>query len=1309
MKRQAVNGDGALYLSYHNNDIDCAFRLSLMLLRCYRRVWLDRLEIAPGEDWTAGIRQARLTCSGALVLVTNHYLTSPQCRAEYDALTERGMPITAVIASDIATDQFAEFNFSDWIDFRRWFDDPSDDIAEALLSRIPQAQSAPQPGERLEYLRGFIHETEVALAQMPTAWAAQRNADAPPASDVRPRNGLIALLSDWGFTARRPGAEMPLDDLRAWANTEPQFALRGAAGSGKTTFAQLLALEQAHAALRDDDEALPIWLDLALWDERQGSLDAFVESQWTLLTYWQRWLEQGTSLFVLDNFSDLQRHQPQQAEAVLAWLDASPQQRFILLSRGENDAAPDLPGVEIGAASAARAQRFASHHLTLRQQSDFRQLLRARSDSLSQQPLAHLALGLELLTADRALAHSQWTKDPLPAVIALRMQQMPGAAQGLSALQLLRALRELAWAMMLTESHCHIRREQAERQAQDQRVIPAALALGLLQERGGMLRFLPERLQMHAAAEPLKRDGLLKFIAKPEFSSAGQRLPRKWDALALLILGGLEDDARSRALQRIGEIDPFLAALDLRRGAATSPLLHETLVERLVNIGAENTLARAACREALARIPNADATADLLIARLSQHDSQTQLWLWQEVRALPLDLPLDFIALVSGFDREAENAVPQQLANWTLALAVAWLVKLSAHQDATLRRNALWLLGELKYLPTAILLLDDLQNGEGEQDEVLAALMKFAYSEILARVLRWSQAQSGQGQAVVKALAARRRLVTARLLELADAGQLTLNDSFFDLAVASNETDMAIGLAQVAADFVALPQEVETALLSHPRAEELREEIAASIKYLPSREQFAQMVDDIAAVLQDPPDATVMAGSKLDALVYGQSPFVDADAQSAAAPPALPFAMRQQLKHEDWQQRHRAINSLVDFPLAQSLPQLLQASHDSDSRVRRAAYEVLSRFEDDSSARAAVLAGLADPDAEVARAVTELLKSQPSPDFDALLDLLESDQASVVAAAIEILGEARYQPAVRDLTRLLNSPLSQDDGSAISELARAALEQIGAADSPPAQHTRADFSDADKIRRTLQVLRDDDWGRTQRAAKFLRKFARHLRGSDNTAVLDLLFDALDDANWSVRWAVAEALAVLRNPAASPHLRRCLRDDSWIVQVAVVRALGELRAADCASDMASLLNSQRSTVREATADALGALRQPQVIPALGEVLQRDSDDFARLAALKAIHRINPPQSRQWLELALEDSNLPLRHYALQQLAPQMDESDLPILQRLLSDSGTPPGEDESLRELALRALQAINTPASRALLDAPPAAAERAEA
>ena len=1307
-----MGSDGALYISYHNSDIDAAFRLSLLLLRCYRRVWMDRLEIAPSQEWTAGIRQARTRAKGALVVVTNQYLNSRNCRAEYELLAQRGIPLTAVIAGDVATDQFGEYEFNDWMDFRRWFEDPSDQSAETLLSRIPQSESALQPGERLEYLRGFIHETELALTTMPTSWAALRNADAVGGGDIRPRNALLQALGDWEYTASRPGAQQPLDDLRGWAQSEAQFALRGAAGSGKSTFARLLALEQAHLALRNANEALPIWLDLALWDESPGSLDAFIESQWRLVTFWQRWLEQHTSLIVLDNFNDLYQKQPQAAAAVLDWIASSPRQRYILLSRDEPGLELDLPTVDIGAANAGMAQRFASHHLTLRQQNDFRQLLRGRERQIDGQPLAYVALGVELLAADRALAHSQWIKDPLPALIALRLQQMPGAARGLSALQLLRALQNLAWTMMLADDHSDIQRDAAETQIGDQRVIAAALDLGLMRQSGALLRFQPALLQGYLAAEPLRRDGLIKFIAAPAFSADGLRLPRKWDALALLILAGLADDSRVRALEHIADIDPFLAATDLRRGAPSSDALQETLVDNILRIGAGDSKARPAGREALKHIPAAETTAQLLISRLGQYDSATQLWLWQEIRALPLDLPLDFISLAADIDRSVGGMPPARLADFPLALAAAWLVKLSAHPDADLRRNALWLLGEMKYLPTAILLLDDLQHGaDTDRGEVLSALMKFAYSEILARVLRWSQAHQQHCPAVVKALRERKRLVTGRLLDLAHGGKLTLHDDFYELAATAGESDIAIGLAQIAADHIDLPEAVETALLTHRRAEELRQQVDGAIKHLPSRENFALLRDDIAAVLRDPPDGTVLAGSKLEALVYGQSPFASDRIEAAATPPALPIELRQQLQHDDWQQRHRGINALAGYASEQSLPHLLDACDDDDSRVRLAAYSLLARLDGESAAEIALLPALADPDADVVREVTKLLKSQTNLDYDALLDLLESDKPQFIAAAIDILGDARYQPAVRDLTRLLNSPLSLDDDTTISQLARAALEAIGesARDEPSGQPTPAPgFSDADKIRRTLDVLRDDDWGRTQKAARFLRKFARHLRGGENQPVLDLLCAALEDDNWSVRWAVAEALAVLKNPAASPFLRKRLSDPSWIVQTAAARALAELRAVDCASDIALLLQSPQSSLREAAAEALGILRQPQVIPALGESMRRDDDEFVRLAALKAIHSVNPPQARQWLELALHDDSLALRHFALRALTPHLDESDLPMLRQMLDDSRKPPGEDQSLHDLAVSALRAIDSPTSRALLTEP-AALERASA
>lgn len=1309
----AVGKDGALYLSYHNNDIDRAFRLAMLLLRCYRQVWLDRFQIAPSEDWQAGIRKARDVASGALVVVSDDYLQSPHCQAEFATFAKRGLPIIAVIARDFSTDNIADFHFNDWIDFRRWFADPSEQSIEELLNRIPQADDLPKPGERLEYLRGFIHQTELSLSKMPTAWAALRNCDARGGNDIRPRNGQFGLLRDWTFMGMKSGAALPVSDLPQWAHTEPQFVMRGASGSGKTVFAQLLALEQAHIALRDEAAPLPIWLDLALWHKELDTLGAFVESQWQLLTFWRHWLEERSSLLVLDNYSDLQANDPERAAAICEWIDASPRQRFIVLSRGDEEDDPRLPTLEIGNVSAALAQKFASHHLTLGQQNDFRQLLRGKAERIAEGQLDYFSVGIELLAADRALAYSQWQKDPLPALIALRLQQRPGAANGCSAMQLLRGLQRLAWAMMLAESHRFVQRVDAEHETQDLRILQAAVTLGLLQEKDGWLRFQPESLQAYLAAEPLKRDGLLKFIKAPEFTDDGEWRPRKWDRLALLIIAGLADEPRERALERISEVDPLLAMMALRRADSPSAPIRQLLIERLVELCAKNPAARRAFRPVLAGVPDADATAQALIAQLGRHNSGMQLWLWQEVRALPLDLPLDFISLVSEVDRENPADLLHRLDAHPLALSAAWLVKLSVHQDKKLRRNAIWMLGELKYLPTAILLLDDLQRGDGsDQAELLPALMKFAYSEILARVLRWSQAQPANNAAVVRALAARKRLVTSRLLAMAEARLLTLSDEFYDFVVASNETDIAIGLAQIAADSVELPTEVSTAVLSHRRADELRQEVSGVIKYLPNRDQFAQLVNDISAVLSDPPDAIVLAGSKLEALVYGQSPFADETAQAAAPSPALPPRLREQLRHTDWQQRHRALNSLTDYPTAQSLPALLEAADDSDRRVRMAAYEMLARFAGESATQQTLIAALSDPDAEIVRAVTELLKTLPGLDCEALVELLESANPQTAAAAIDILGEAVYQPALPDLKRLLASRLALADGTAISQLARAALNRIESAAAAEQTHAPGSspvdrFSDAEKIARTLQVLRDDDWGRTQKAAKFLRRFARHLRGSDNSQALDMLCEALDDANWSVRWAVAEALAVLRNPAAGPHLHRRLNDDNWIVQVAAVRSLAELRAVASASDMARLLHHENASVREAAAESLGELRQPQVIPALGEAMQRDRDEFVRFAALKAIQQINPQQARTWLELALGDASLPLRHFALQQLGPQMTDSDLPILRQMLNDQSKPEGEDDSLRDLAVRALKSIDTTASRALLDTPPAAVESA--
>ena len=162
-------------------------------------------------------------------------------------------------------------------------------------------------------------------------------------------------------------------------------------------------------------------------------------------------------------------------------------------------------------------------------------------------------------------------------------------------------------------------------------------------------------------------------------------------------------------------------------------------------------------------------------------------------------------------------------------------------------------------------------------------------------------------------------------------------------------------------------------------------------------------------------------------------------------------------------------------------------------------------------------------------------------------------------------------------------------------------------------------------------------------------------------------------------------------------------------MASIRALVELGAADAAPDLLTRLESSHKSVREAAAEALGELAHRAAIERLGEVLRADPDEFVRLAAVKSIVRISPTEARTWLEYALSDSYLHIRAVAMEQLAPEMSESDLPILRQLLQDDERPSWEGASLRDMAIAVLRRLDSDLSRAALDSLAAVENRTSA
>ena len=965
-----------IYVSYHNLDLGLAFRLARLLIGCYREAWLDRFELAPDADWQAAIESAQARAGSAIAIISDEYLGSAYCRAEHNTLVERGISVTALVARDFNAEAMNDFTFSDWLDCRRFFDDPSDIQAEPLLSRFPQSDSAPQTGQRRDYLLRFIEDCSLALARMPSAWAAMRSGDAPHASPVRPRLLQTDLLRDWAFTATGQGPAQPVTDLNAWAAQEDRFIIRGEAGSGKTFFARMLALTQAHAALRDDDQALPIWLDMAACQDEARSLDDFMDSNWPLLSYWRHWAESQRGLFLLDDWGSFRVERPQLAAEFASWIESSDRHRFILLADRDCEISPALPSLSLPRPDAALAQKFAAAILTLEQQNSFRQILKRKGALIEDSPLAYLAIGMELLAADRALANKQWQADPLLAMLRLRGQMRPASRFGLTVAAALEGLEALAYAM--TEADSQALPMPAARQAcRDPRIIDYALAIGILVERASLPRFESQLMRCLLVARRLQRAGLAEILRPPAFDAAGARLPSQWRQPIMLLLDALDEQRRPQVAEQIAAIDPFLAGDALRRHPDDFDRLRESLLRQLLELCAQDEAARPAFRMALATYPQPERNAETLISLMSQHDEARQLWLWHEIASLPLEPPPDFLASLAECGHDPAAAASQLSARYPLAQCLAYLAAQSQGDDADLRLSAIHLLGELRYLPVAILLLAKLDDAdEVGCDACLLALINFAYSEILARLLDWAQDQPDRHDALVAALRRGKRRVTSRLLEMNAARQLTLDANFNELAARTAETDIALGLALVAAEAIDLPADLKA--LAKAAAPGLRDRVADAIKHRPNKAAFQLLVEDVAATLEDPPEATVIAGSPLGALLYGEAALDAINAHAAEA--------------SETDDRLATIAGLASVRAAEALPLLLEASQDPEPMLRRAAYEALAAHCGELAAEKALVAGLADADAALVESLTGLLRGMSLQDYDAHLRVASQPQ-----------------------------------------------------------------------------------------------------------------------------------------------------------------------------------------------------------------------------------------------------------------------------------------------------------------------------
>ena len=199
-----------------------------------------------------------------------------------------------------------------------------------------------------------------------------------------------------------------------------------------------------------------------------------------------------------------------------------------------------------------------------------------------------------------------------------------------------------------------------------------------------------------------------------------------------------------------------------------------------------------------------------------------------------------------------------------------------------------------------------------------------------------------------------------------------------------------------------------------------------------------------------------------------------------------------------------------------------------------------------------------------------------------------------------------------------------------------------------------------------------------------------------------------DPHWSVRAALAAALAELPEQRGEPRLTAMLNDEDQRVVPAVLTALAASGASSAAASLPARLSADDPVVRMAAAAGLGRIKARDQVPALLTALERSSGDgtyVARAATLSAIAALDPAAATPVLTRALEDPDWAIRVRAAELLrgldpstnavpvtpAPPPAVPELSAIRALMTPAFTPTAYIDTEKGLVQVELAVVDAP------------------
>lgn len=1331
-----------MYLSYHNTNLHVACQLALAFQNKQKALWFDRFCIPPNDNWSQGILEAQAQADSALIILSKDYFTTNYCIEELASFRERNIPLVGILTEDIPLSLMdGTTGFVDIVDLH---DSQDSDAMKLAVSSICEAinleTNSKTTSERNAYVYQLIAELEEKLQPTAIGRMAQNMAGFKlQDKHIRPRGYFPDLLLNGSYTLAVDGDTIPLENLISLLEIEPNLALTGDSGAGKSTFACIIGLLKAHQYLANEQAQLPVYLDLAQWG-KFDSFEEFLTSEWQLAYHWQEWMKDNSVFFIIDNIEIGEEYHP----TYLAKIDdycILPEYHgcMIVVSEVNDHINNHLSAVvNLELLKQIHIDKLGRSILNDYQVDQLEALYQDVNPSSHMWRLDYACFSIEAILADYEI-------DEMPHHFAAKIVydrwkrftqdiELPIAFD-----EFLEMLKYLAWYMLLSDTPKTIVREDALEQLGDSAFIDLALDMNLLVYAGQFLRFESHFVQTELASYILLIDGAYKHLKNPRFGEHGQRIPTKWDEVVVSLYSVIEEEQYQDIVEQVDDIDPFLAVKFARQNYSLFYRNHYQLIEKLLDIRQKYPEAHYAVEDTICDFPFIDDTALSLVRLMRDYQWNMKTITYALLLRLPVLVPEDVLQAVRELDRDFYDARRNLLSLQSSNQWIVYLSYLIHNSDPTVRRNAIHLLGDVGDIVALPALLSLIQSdSQTIRQDTLSAISRIMDEEHLQILFEWLPENFADYTSLADVFFHLDRDISGYIVRALDNSETEFNRQIILVLIRLPETDVKKVMAQSIKNQSNLAEAMSIEPVEGEQSMKLHELLQRRLNKMKDTATFNRLVDDSSAILTR--NSTRPQDDIRDE---------DSDEQGAqvlkrrrarpkmtkAEGTAVPESLHDALDHDEWLIRYKALQELASYPAKAIKPLLVKASQDEDVQVRVAALDILANFSKSADIRKVFVDALKDDDHLVIDTSTDHIKDFDTLETELLLPLLKHENVQTVAAVIEILTDKQDAKAVPALISLLDDTrtpwlsektLGHYAAKALimigTPTALSAIKEFGFVDAPdlstvipPAiEHqdviahnpTKASangkkksgktYTPEEKIRLTLIALRGDRWELSQKAARYMRDLAKSLQGTSDPKIIKPLEDALSDEVWTVRWVVVEALAWIKSTESIPKMLPLLGDSNWMIQVATIRALAELKAVETAPKIAILLQSANSGVSEAAAEALGILKNSESLTALRTAL-KSKDEFVRLSALKSIFAIQGKHSVPYLISALNDSYNHVRWFAIKNLSQFATQKELPAIITLLPDKSGPIWEKKNISDYAQEALENINTRESLSIL------------